>query len=76
MDKTRLKKLAGLNENMSPTLQSIAEEVYTLAESRAANEAGDQHGHGFDRNRVMGEVDKIFIEIKAHIDFKLRNHKF
>lgn len=76
MDKTRLQKLAGLVENMSPTLQSIAEEVFTLAEARAANNAGDQQGHGFDRNAVMAETDKIFIEIKAHIDFKLRNHKF
>lgn len=76
MNKTRLKKLAGLNENMSPTLQSLAEEVYTLAESRTANNAADQQGHGFDRHAIMVEVDRIFIEIKAHIDFKLRNHKF
>jgi hypothetical protein len=76
MDKTRLKKLAGLTENMSPTLQSIAEEVYTLAESRVADAAANQHGYGFDRNAVASEADKIFLEIKAHIDFKLRNHKF
>ncbi len=76
MDKKRLQKLAGLNENMSATLQSLAEEIYNLAESRAADHAAGQQGHGFDRNAIMQEVDKIFIEAKAHIDFKLRNHKF
>lgn len=76
MDKNRLKKLAGLVENMSPTLQSIAEEVYTLAESRVADTSAEQHGYGFDRNAIAAEVDKIFIEIKTHIDYKLRNNKF
>ena len=76
MDKTRLKKLAGLNENMSPTLQNIAEQVFRLAEGRVADAAQDQQGYGFDRNAVMAEADKIFIEIKAHLDFKLKHNKF
>lgn len=76
MDKKRLKQLAGLTENMSATLQKIAEDVYQLAESRAADVAADQQGHGFDRNAIMKEVDTIMIEIKAHIEFKLKNHKF
>ncbi len=76
MDKKRLRQLAGLNENMSASLQKIAEEVYELAESRAADEAADQQGHGFDRNAIMKEADTIWIEIKAHLEFKLKNHKF
>lgn len=77
MDKTRLKQLAGmLTENMSPTVQTLAEQVYSLAESRVADGAADQQGYGFDRNAIMQEADKIFIEIKSHIDFKLRNNKF
>lgn len=76
MDKKRLQQLAGLNENMSPTLQQIAEQVYQLAESRAADLAADEMGRGFDRNAIMKEADTIFIEIKAHLDFKLKNHKF
>lgn len=76
MDKSRLKQLAGLVENMSPTLQKIAEDVFVLAESRVADRAEQLNGRGFDRNAVMEEAEKIFIEIKSHIDFKLRNHKF
>lgn len=76
MDKTRLKKLAGLNENLSPTLQSIAEEVYSLAESRVAGVVADQQGYGFDRTAIAHEVDKVFIEIKAHIEYKLKTNKF
>lgn len=76
MDTKRLKQLAGLNENMSSSVQTIAEEIYNLAESRTANSAADQQGYGFDRNAIMREVDRIFIEVKAHIDFKLRNNKF
>lgn len=76
MDKKRLKQLAGLNENMSSTLQQIAEQVYKLAESRASDVAADEMGRGFDRNAVMKQADTIFIEIKAHLEFKLKNHKF
>ena len=76
MNKNRLKQLAGLTERMSDTLQQIAEEVYKLAESRAADTAADQNGHGFDRNAIMKEADTIFIEIKAHLEYKLKNHKF
>lgn len=60
MDKKRLKQLAGLNENMSPTLQQIAEQVYQLAESRAADLSADEMGRGFDRNAIMKEADRIF----------------
>jgi hypothetical protein len=76
MDMKRIRELAGLQENMSPTLQGIAEEVYTLAESRVADTAAGQDGRGFDRTAIMHDVDKIFIEIKAHIEYKLRNNKF
>lgn len=76
MNKSRLKKLAGLTENISPTLQSIAEEVYSLAESRVADRAADQQGYGFDRTAIAQEMERIFIEIKAHIEYKLKNDKF
>ena len=76
MDKTRLKKLAGLTESLSPTLQSIAEQIYTLAESRVADSAAEKYGYGFDRNAIMAEAQKIFTEIHTHIDYKLRNDKF
>jgi len=76
MNKNRLRQLAGLTENISGSLQKIAEEVYTLAEARAAHNAADQQGYGFDRNAVMAQADKIFIEIKAHLEYKLKNHKF
>ncbi len=76
MDKARLKQLAGLTKNMSPTLSKIAEDIYRLAESRAADASSEQQGYGFDRNAIMAQADKICIEIKAYLDFKLKNHKF
>ena len=65
-----------IKENMSPTVQSIAEQIYTLAEARVADEAADQHGYGFDRTAILREAEKIAIEIKAHIEYKLKNDKF
>jgi hypothetical protein len=79
MDKKRLRQLAGLsslNERTSESLQKIAEDVYSLAESRVADKATDQQGYGFDRNAILAEAERIFIEVKAHIEYKLKNNKF
>lgn len=46
--------------------EEIAMDVFRLAEAHVAGMASEQNGHGFHRNAIAAEIDKILVEVKAN----------
>ena len=47
--------------------EKIAQDVFALAEARAADIAAEEGGYGFNQNAIATEVDKILVDVKLRV---------